>query len=115
LLHPFRFVFRWLSDEFRHKIFPFELNKEFQLAIAIGSSCFKVAVDGRHLLNYDFKIVRKQMPKAFTGHHHIFDKLTGFKMFALKGMKLHVSFVDHIQAKSDLTFYEIFSNPSYGK
>lgn len=55
------------------------------------------------------------MLKSFTGHHHIFDKLTGFKMFALQGMKLQVNFVDHIQTKEELTFFEIFSNSSYGK
>jgi hypothetical protein len=107
--------FSWLADEYRHKTFPFELDKEFQLAIAMGPTCFKVAVDGRHLLTYDFKATRRQMPKAFTGHHQIFEKLTGFKVFALQGMNLEVSFVDHIQTKEELTHYEIFSNQTYGK
>jgi hypothetical protein len=104
---------RWLVDEHRCTKFPFEINKEFQMAIALAASCFKVAVDGKHLLTYDFKTTKQQLPRAFTGHHPIFEKITGFKMFALNGMTLCVTKVDHVPTKESCEFYEIFSNPNY--
>jgi hypothetical protein len=107
--------FRWLSDEKRFNSFPFKLNKEFGLAIAITTSAFKVAVDGLHLLTYDFRAVKDQLPLAFDNHRHhrIFESLTGFKMFALNGMEVSVSHVDHLKMKDDCEFYEIFSNSSF--
>lgn len=83
------------------------------MAIAISTSSFKVAVEGKHLLAYDFKATQQQLPRAFNGHHPIFEKLTGFKMFAQQGMTLHVFQVDHIPANENCEFYEIFSNPNY--
>lgn len=75
------------------------------------SSCFKVAVDGKHLLAYDFRAV--QQPLRYSDHHAIFDTMTGFKIFALQGMKLFVSHVDHFQMKEDCEFYENFSHQNF--
>lgn len=103
------FSFRWLKDEKRFTSFPFRLNKQFQLAIAMTSSCFKVAVDGKHLLSYDYRWTQQQLPSAFSDYHPIFDVLTGFKIFAQNGLAINVSNVDHFQLKEDCQLYENFS------
>lgn len=102
-----------MASEHRTSDFPFELDKVFQIAIAISSTSFMVAVDGNHFLTYEFKSIQQQLPKAFCDVHPIFDKLTGIKVFALNGLSLQVSHVDHIQLKDDCKFYEIFSNQNY--
>lgn len=105
-----KYSYRWLTEQ-RFTDFPFVLEKEFIIAIAIASTCFKVAVNGKHLLIYSFKSTQQQMPRAFTGHHPIFDKLTGFKVVGLQGMKVAVNLVDHILTKDDCEMYEMFSSP----
>lgn len=84
------------------------------MAIALTDSSFKVAVDGKHLVTFEFKSTQQQQLRAFNGHHSIYEKMTGFKMFALQGMKLHVFRVDYVPIKETCEHYEIFSNPNYG-
>lgn len=107
------FFFRWLKDEKRFTNFPFVLNKEFLLAIAMTPSAFKVAVDGNHLLSHEFRAVKLQLPQAYSDTHPIFEHLTGFKIFAQQGMQLSVSKVDHIQLTENCDLYENFTHPSY--
>jgi len=76
-------------------------------------SRFKVAVDGKHLLSYDFRMIQHPLPSAFSTHHPIYDILTGFKMFGLQGMKLSVSNVDHFQLQEECELYENFTHPRY--
>ena len=76
------------------------------------SSRFKVAVDGKHLLSYDFNMIQTPI-RGYNNHHAIFDVLTGFKIFALQGMKLSVSNVNHFQLQEDCELYENFTHPHY--
>lgn len=77
------------------------------------SSRFKVAVDGKHLLSYDFKMMQQKPLTAYSHCHPVFEVLTGFKIFALQGMKLSVSNVDHFQLQEDCELYENFTHPRY--
>lgn len=90
------------------------MNKEFQMAIAITTNSFKVAVDGRHLLTYDFKtIFKSSVRRLYNNQDPIFESLTGFKIFAENGMRLFVSRVSHFHLEDDCAMYENFTHPSY--
>ncbi|KAG5680699.1 hypothetical protein PVAND_010190 [Polypedilum vanderplanki] len=99
--------------ETRYPNFPFELNKEYQLCILMDVSYFQIAVNGHHILKYPFKTVKSTLLRA-SKNHSIYDKLTGFKIFALNGLKLKVTYVDFFNIKeNDSKFYEIFSNLNF--
>lgn len=77
------------------------------------TSRFKIAVDGKHLLSYDFSMIQQQQSRSYNSHHPIFEVLTGFKIFAQRGMKLSVSKVDHFQLQEECELYENFTHPRY--
>jgi hypothetical protein len=78
------------------------------------SSAFKIAVNGEHLLTASFRTSQSSLPKAFSGIHEIYEKLTGFKIVTLNGLKMRVSLVDHLALDDpECSFYEIFSNPNF--
>jgi hypothetical protein len=98
-----------MEHETRSTEFPFRLNKIFHLVIAMTSTSFKVAVDGKHLITFDLKMIPVALPGAFSTHHPIYDRLTGFKVFALQGMKAFVSGVNHVLLEEGCDSYESFS------
>lgn len=80
----------------------------------MDSSYFQVAMNGSHILKHPFKTAQSTMLKS-SKNHHIYDKLTGPKIFALNGLKLSVSHVDMfaISNENDSKFYEIFSSLNF--
>lgn len=79
----------------------------------MDSSFFQVAVNGQHLLKFPIKAAQSTMLRQ-SDSHPIYEKLTGFKAFALNGLKLKMIFVDFFKIKdSDCNFYEIFSNMNF--
>lgn len=93
--------------------FPFKTDKEFQLAIFLDEDRFRVAKDGNHLLNYPFKSVQSTQLRV-SSSHPIYEKLTGFKIFAKNGLDIIVSYVDYFSIKqNDSKFYEMFSNMNF--
>lgn len=107
---------RWQSEERFHQgmhNFPFKTDKEFQLAIFLDEDRFRVAKDGNHLLNYSFKSVQSTQLRV-SSSHPIYEKLTGFKIFAKNGLDIIVSYVDYFSIKqNDSKFYEMFSNMNF--
>lgn len=92
------------------------MNQDFQLAIAMTRSSFKVAVDGNHILAYDYKLIHQAQPgiqRVYGDHDPIFEKLTGFKIFAENGMRLFVTKVSNYHLEEDCSQYENFTHPSY--
>ncbi|KAL7033456.1 hypothetical protein ACKWTF_007592 [Chironomus riparius] len=101
------------QTELRCLRFPFILNNSFQLAIFMDSSFFQVAMNGEHLLAYPFKTIQSTALRS-SNSHSIYDKLTGFKIFAYNGLKINVSYVDIFKIKkNDSKFYEIYSNMNF--
>ncbi|XP_070493637.1 32 kDa beta-galactoside-binding lectin-like [Chironomus tepperi] len=101
------------QTELRCLRFPFVLKSSFQLAIFMDSSFFQVAMNGEHLLKYPFKTGRSTTLSS-SNCKSIYDKLTGFKIFAQNGLKIHVSYVDIFKLKeNDSKFYEIYSNSNF--
>lgn len=78
-------------------------------------SAFKVAVNGEHLLTSSFRMTKSNsLPKSFDGVHEIYEKLTGFKIVTLNGLKMRVNLVDHLALDDpECSFYEIFSNSNF--
>jgi Galactoside-binding lectin len=91
------------------KEFPFKLHKRFHIVIAMTSSSFKVAVEGKHLLTFPFYLIPLRIKTGFTPHHPIFDRITGLKCFALNGMNVHVSGLRHVLLSEDCDSYEKLS------
>jgi len=70
-------------------------------------------MNGEHLLKYPFKTVQTTALRS-SSSHTIYDKLTGFKIFAQNGLKINVSYVDIFKIKeNDSKFYEIYSNINF--
>lgn len=98
--------------ETRVKGMPIKFYKEFIIAIAMTAGSFKVAINGQHLVAYDYRMV--QIPKSsFSGHNSIFDRLVGMKMYAENGLKLQVLELDHLYLKDDCQSYEILSDSQF--
>lgn len=96
--------------------FPFKLNQDFLLAIAMTSDSFKFAVDGKHLIAYDMKEaipLRSGHCNEFNLHHPIFDRLTGLKLFGIEGMSAVVKQVRHAHVAESCKFYEKLSVDGY--
>lgn len=91
---------------------PIKFNKEFIVAIAMTAGAFKVAIDGKHLVAYDYRMV--QIPKSsFIGHNPIFDRLVGMKIYAEFGLKMKVLELDHVYLKDDCQSYELLSDSQF--
>lgn len=72
-----------------------------------------MAKDGNHLLNYAFKCTKSTELRVSTSHP-IYEKLTGFKIFAKNGLEINVTYVDYFEIKqNDSKFYEMFSNMNF--
>lgn len=101
----------WMKET-RIKESPVKLDKEFSLVIAMTSTCFKVAIDGRHYVAYEYRMI--QIPKSsFNGHNQIFERLSGLKVIAEDGLKLQVLELDHTLLKEDCDMYEVLSNKNF--
>lgn len=97
----FHITFSWLSEE-RDGGFPFAIDQEFKLAIAMTHNEFKFAVNGRYFGSYTFK----------TGGGSILEQINGFKTYSNKGLQLEISSVDHIHMGiSDCDGFEEYSHP----
>jgi hypothetical protein len=103
--------FRWMKET-RIKECPVKLDKEFSIAIAMTTSAFKVAINGRHFITYEYRMI--QIPKSsFNGHNQIFEKLTGPKIFGENGLQIQVLSVDHTLLKEECEMYEVLSNSKF--
>lgn len=90
----------WLTEE-RDGGFPFVIDQQFKLAIAITASEFKFAVNGNYFASYSYK--------AGSG---VLDQLNGFKTYSGRGLQLEISNVDHIHmGVSDCDGFEGYSHP----
>lgn len=80
--------------------FPFTLEQQFKLAIAMTPKDFRFAVDGVYFTSFNHR------------SEHGIDKLNGFKMGTNFGMYLEITSVDHLQMDSaDCDGFEEYSNP----
>lgn len=112
LNNTFFFLFRW-QKEHRCLRFPFVLNSLFQLAILMDSSNFQLAINGDHLLKYPFKTIQSTALQS-SNSYFIYDKLTGFKIFAQNGLNINVSYIDIFKIKeNDSKFYESYSSINF--
>lgn len=70
---------------------PFSINHQFKLAIAFAQNCFKFAVDGVHIKDFDF-------PYRRDGR---FPELNGFKIYA-NDVRVEVSEIEHLYMEHTL-------------
>lgn len=107
-LHLF---FRWMTET-KIRANPIKHDEEFMIAIAMTSESFKVALNGKHIAIYGYRMV--QIPKSsFTGHNQIFERLVGMKMYAEDGLKIDVQSIDHVFLQDDCQSYEILSDMNF--
>uniref|UniRef100_A0A336LTS2 Galectin n=1 Tax=Culicoides sonorensis TaxID=179676 RepID=A0A336LTS2_CULSO len=80
--------------------FPFVFDQQFKLAIALSTTHFLIAIDGRRFCMYKYRTQNQ------------FDSLNGFKIYCLDQLRLEVATVDHIYTGSpSCQEFETFSNP----
>lgn len=92
--------FSRFGNEERGGGFPFVIEQQFKLAIALTPKEFRFAVDGVHFGSF-----------AYRSGHGI-DKLNGFKMGTSHGLYLEITSVDHFQTdSSDCDGFEEYSHP----
>lgn len=90
----------WLTEE-RDGGFPFVIDQQFKLAIAMTDNEFKIAVNGNQFTTY-----------AYKAGSHVLNLLNGFKTYSNKGLQLEISSVDHIHmGQADCDGYEAYSHP----
>lgn len=95
------FLSRFGTEE-RTGGFPFVLDQQFKLAIALTPKEFLFAVDGVFFASF-----------AYRSGHGI-EKLNGFKMGTNYGMYLEITSVDHVQMESsDCDGFEEYSHPDF--
>jgi hypothetical protein len=83
------------------------------MAIMIDNCWFHVAVNGEQLLRFPIRLPQSTLLKL-GDDNPIFDKLSGFKIFAQYGMEVKINYVDFFNIKQeDRTFYEIFSDDKF--
>lgn len=91
---------------------PMRLDKEFMIAIAMTSDRFKVAINGKHLVSYEYRMI--QIPRSsFAGHNQIFERLVGLKLYMGDGLKVQVHEIDHVFLQDDCQSYEILSDLNF--
>lgn len=80
--------------------FPFALEQQFKLAIAMTPRDFRLAVDGAYFTSFNHR------------SEYGIDKLNGLKMGTLYGMYLEINSIDHLQmGSSDCNGFEEYSHP----
>lgn len=80
--------------------FPFVMEQQFKIAIALTPKEFRFAVDGVYFTSFPYRF------------GHGIDKLNGFKMGTNHGLYLEITSVDHLQMdSSDCDGFEEYSNP----
>lgn len=93
-------LFYRFGNEERSGGFPFVLEQQFKLAIALTPKEFRFAVDGVYFASF-----------AYRSGHGV-DKLNGFKMGTSHGLYLEITSVDHMQMdSSDCDGFEEYSHP----
>lgn len=81
-------------------MFPFVFDQQFKLVIALSTTHFLIAVNGKQFCTYKYQ-TKEQL-----------QVLNGFKLFCLEGIRLEVSSVDHIYTGNGSgQGFEKFSNP----
>lgn len=90
------------GNEERNGGFPFVIDQQFKLAIALTPKEFRFAVDGVYFTSF-----------AYRSGHGI-DKLNGFKVGTSNGLYLEITSVDHLQMdSSNCDGFEEYSHPDY--
>lgn len=93
-------IFYSFGVEERFGEFPFVLEQQFKLAIALTPKEFRFAVDGVFFSSFVYR--------SECG----IDKLNGFKMGTSYGMYLEITSVDHLQMDTkDCEGFEDYSHP----
>lgn len=96
----FSFFFHRFGVEDRSGGFPFALEQQFKLAIALTPKEFRFAVDGVYFGSFGYR-------SEFG-----INKMNGLKMSASFGMFLEITSVDHLQMDSnDCHGFEEYSEP----
>lgn len=78
------FIFRYGQEE-RGGGFPFALDQQFKLAIALTETEFRFAVNGEYFTSFSYRTP------------NLLEKLIGFKVTVRYGMHIEINSVDHIQ------------------
>lgn len=94
----------WSDNETRSDTFPFALNQQFKIALAFTDSEFKVAVNGRFLMDFSLDHIDLEDGES------LWDILTGFHIKATSDMKLNISRVEHTVTDKDCDGFESYSN-----
>lgn len=93
------FIHRFGIEE-RGGSFPFALEQQFKIAIAMTPKEFRIAIDGVYFTSF-----------AYRSGYGI-SKMNGLKMSASYGMYLEITSVDHLQMdSSDCDGFEEYSEP----
>lgn len=80
--------------------FPFALNQQFKLAIAMTPNEFRLAIDGEFFTSFIYR------------SSYGINKINGFKMATEDGMFLEVTSVDHFKLDShECEHFEQYSHP----
>lgn len=80
--------------------FPFAIDQQFKLAIALSDKDFRFAIDGQFYSTFAFR------PPT------VLDKLNGFKISTSYGMFIEITSVDHLTLDSDdCDDFASYSNP----
>lgn len=93
------FYFSFLAEE-KDGGFPFVIDQQFKLAIAMTPSCFKFAVDGTYFCSFNYRTPNQ------------LDCLNGFKLLSYNGLTVQVTTVDHLNTGNpDCEDFESYSHP----
>lgn len=89
------------GEEERHGGFPFAINQQFKMAIALTEKEFRVAVNGEFHSSFLYRTFNQ------------LDKLNGFKIGVSYGMQIEITGVDHLPlGLSGCDSFEMYSHPN---
>lgn len=88
------------GPEERSGNFPFAIDEQFKLAIAMTTTDFLFAINGRFFGSFKYR------------NYDVFEKMNGFKMYTKLGLQLEITSVDHvIMTKLNCREFEQYSRP----
>lgn len=95
------FFFSFGTEErFVNGGFPFALDQQFKLAIAMTPKDIRFAVDGNYVSSYNHR------------SEHGIRKLNGFKILTRHGLYMEITSVDHFQLDTNECLgFETYSHP----
>lgn len=95
-------IFRYGVEE-RFGGFPFVVDQQFKLAIALTEKEFRFAVDGEYFASFSYRTP------------NVLERLNGLKISTSYGMYMEVNSVDHTEMDTDDCYgFESYSHPNVG-